>query len=265
MDVFVEGELVAGLDDLDIIARLDAQGDDFLTTGYDYTIEGIDPGANGTIDVTFAAVADRAAVTGLVVRASEPTEDPTDDVALGVNVGDFSDDPNAPSEVDLGLGSNVIRATQSGGPRDYDYVTFTVAEGQVLTAINVDAFDDYDATMTNSVFLGLQEGATFTEGPDAPNAANLLGGAVFGEDQTGTDILDDMADGEVAGESTMGFDAPLGAGTYTLWFSQNQMPTTATLDLTVEAAPAVGAVRLGITESSGRRAGLELRLELVRA
>ena len=207
--------------------------------------------SDGTLVIDFSQGAiENPKVNAIEVHRILDGDDPTDDVALGVNVGDFSDDPNAPSEIDLSLGSNVITATQEGDPRDYDYITFTVAEGQVLSAINVDGFDDYDDTMTNAVFLGIQEGATFTEGPENPDPANLLGGVTFGENEVGTDILDDMADGEVQGQSTIGFEQPLGPGTYTLWFSQNQMATTATLDFVVAEAPKVGAVRLGITESS---------------
>ena len=245
MDVFVEGKLV--LDDLDILA---VTGD--INTSYDFVLEGIDAGANGAIDVRFEAETDRAAVTGLRVEASEATGAPPPDAALGVNIGDFSDDPDAPTAIDLALGSNVVRATQGNdGGQDYDYLTFTVAEGQVLTSIRVDGFEDYDPAMANSVFIGMQAGTTFTEGPTNPDPANMLGGVVFGEAQVGTDILADMADGvvEPTGAQTIGFDAPLAAGDYTLWFSQNQMRTTATLDFEVEAAPMPGAVRLGITEN----------------
>ena len=68
----------------------------------------------------------------------------------------------------------------------------------------------------------------------------------------GADLLgeDGLASGGVQGQTTMDFEAPLGAGTYTLWFSQGGAPSTTTLQfkvsevtmattLSIAAAPSV--------------------------
>ena len=252
MDVFIEGELV--LDDFDILAET---GDINVPSVQSFT--GLDAGGNGTLDVTFTAVADRAAITGLVVRANEdggggPTTPP--DSFNGQSVGDFSDDEGAPSAIDLGVGTNTVVATQQGDPRDYDYITFSLEGGEELTAINLSDFDP-GGDPTNNAFLALIAGTSFPA-PASVNPANLLGGVIYGSDQIGENLLPDMADGTVEGRgttqsdaSTIGFDTPLGAGDYTLWFSQNGGTSTSTLEFEVQNAPdpdQVGAVRLGITE-----------------
>ncbi|MEL6370547.1 MAG: putative Ig domain-containing protein [Pseudomonadota bacterium] len=156
------------------------------------------------------------------------------DSVRGTVVGDFSEDGQNPTDIDLLPGSNVIQSTQQGddapGGRDYDYYTIVVPEGQVLSQILV---TDYQTETINGSFVGLIEGDTFPAPPtsdaDFPGlAAQLLGGAIV--DTSGVDILALMAGGTVQGLSTQGFTVPLPAGTYTVWHSQNGPQTTISLD-----------------------------------
>ena len=192
-----------------------------------------------------------------------PGSGPVPDAFAGASLGDLSDDPDAPTDLGtLAAGASALRATQQGagepGGRDYDYVTFTVAEGQTLDQLVLTGFESGDPS--NQGFLGLIEGASMPAPPQSPAeyqalAAQLLGGVLLagsGGLGVGADLLgeDGLGSGEVQGQTTMDFDAPLGAGTYTLWFSQGGSPSTTTLQfkvsevtmadtLSISAAPSV--------------------------
>jgi len=159
-----------------------------------------------------------------VVEPSTPT------VSFSESVdGDLSDDFAAPTDLGtLGLGDNTVEAQQGDGG-DVDYVTFTIAEGEQLSAI---ILDDYAAGTGNLAFIGLQEGAAFTTAANATGASDLLGGLTYGEANEGSDILQAM--GDLGG--AIGFDGPLGAGTYTLWLNQTGQPSTASFTLRTETA-----------------------------
>ena len=177
------------------------------------------------------------------IPVAPPVED---DAFAGAPIGDLSDDPAAPTDLGtLALGESVLRATQQGpgeeGGRDYDYATFTIAPGQRLDALTLSGFATEG---TNASFLALVEGAAMDAPPandfDAQTAfaARLLGGTLVagqGGVEEGGDLLGEagLGSGEVQGLQTMSFDAPLGAGTYTLWFSQGGAPSTATLQFQV--------------------------------
>jgi len=160
-----------------------------------------------------------------------------EDSVNGTDIGDFSDDPANPSVVNLAAGDTVVVSTQEGDPnRDYDYVTFVVPTGHELTSLTLSGFEDYDPGTVNGSFLGLQAGSEFTELPASPNPANLLGGVIYSEFDVGNDLLANMADGVIenaGGLSTIGFATPLGAGSYTLWWSQGGTPTTSTVTASV--------------------------------
>ena len=215
--------------------------------------------------VTIDAVSGNAqigdATATVTIAASDAPEG--EDAFEGVSLGDLSDDPDAPTDLGtLGLGDSVLAATQQGpsepGGRDYDYVTFTVAEGQSLDQLILAGYDSGDPT--NQGFLGLIEGTTMPAPPQSQAeyealAAQLLGGVLMGGSGglgEGADLLgeDGLASGGVQGQTTMDFEAPLGAGTYTLWFSQGGAPSTTTLQfkvsevtmattLSIAAAPSV--------------------------
>lgn len=147
--------------------------------------------------------------------------------------GDLSDDRSAPSQIDLTLGRNELRATSVRGDREY--VTIHLKEGQQLEQIIVASYLSSDEVS----FIGLQQGITFTEPPSGTNPANLLGWAHFGpgRNNVGTDILDDMA----AMTNTIGFTPPLTSGDYVLWLQQTGVTTT-TYSLDLMVAPTVNTI-----------------------
>ena len=74
---------------------------------------------------------------------------------------------------------------------------------------------------------------------------------IYSEFDVGADLLPNMADGVIenaGGLSTIGFTTPLGAGSYTLWWSQGGTPTTSTVTASVapvntdNAAPTIAPV-----------------------
>ena len=247
-DVEVEGAVPVAFDDIDQIATAGPKGAFMRATTVTVSDEGV-------LDLQAIHGIENPALKGIeIVKLADPVG--IEDAALGQTVGDFSEDPNAPTLVELAAGNNQVVATQEGDPnRDYDYITVVVPEGHELTAITLEGFDDYDPSQVNAAFLGMQAGSTFTETPDNPNPANLLGGVVYSElDAPDKDLLADMADGVVDGQgaTTIGFDTPLGAGEYTLWFSQNGGATTSTLNFAVQEVPPVlvGAAVVGITKNA---------------
>ena len=121
------------------------------------------------------------------------------------------------------------------------------------------AYDDHDPSVTNGAFVGLAKGAKFPIdfADGAPNSMLLMGGAVYGLSSVGKDLMAEMADGVVEGGGdapTQGFDGPLGPGTYTLGWSQNQGAATSTLNLEVDPmtnAPTGGGAQLTVTPDDG--------------
>jgi len=187
-----------------------------------------------TFEIHITGVSGTSAVIGNGVGTVSITDIP--DSAPGLPAVEFSDDRLNPTQIALTQGSNTLVATQDGDPtRDYDYITLVVPQGLELTSLTLDAFNDYDGSVANFSFIGLQAGSTFTEAPATANPANLLGGVIYGEFDVGADLLADMADGVIEGASvnTQGFSTPLGSGSYTLWLSQGGDPTTSTLNATL--------------------------------
>ncbi|MEL6258989.1 MAG: hypothetical protein AAFQ67_08035, partial [Pseudomonadota bacterium] len=139
----------------------------------------------------------------------------------------------------LGVGTNTLTAGQQGeaAGRDIDYVTFEVAEGQQLSAINLVSYDGGDA----AAFLGLVEGAAFPTDASSTQASDLLGGVTYGDAQEGSDILDDI--GGLQGAT--GFSGPLGAGTYTIWLNQTGPASTTSLEFIIEEATSAPMLSLG--------------------
>ena len=127
--------------------------------------------------------------------------------------GDLSDDRLAPTRLSLDVGDSSVAAHQQGDAlgRDLDYLTIDVPVGQVLTELFVDG---YVAAPGNQAFLGLQSGPIFTTDENSTTPADLLGGAIYGSQNVGQDILPLM------GQLGTGFALPLGPGEYTFWFNQ---------------------------------------------
>lgn len=160
--------------------------------------------------------------------------------------GDISDDRFAPTQGgSLVFGSNTITATVVMG--DIDYLTFTVPAGFELVQMNLLAFESVPG---NRAFIGLQAGSVFTLDPDFPDPAELLGYALFGSGQVGTDILDNIGNGG----GSIGFTGSLQPGDYTLWMQETgEDADTFTLDLVAVPAPTTTAL-LAMCALGGTRA-----------
>ena len=136
--------------------------------------------------------------------------------------GDLSGDQFAPTAVTVELGTNSITGTTQVG--DLDFFTITVPDGALLTELLLTSFESTD----DLAFLAIQSGPVIT---DLTVADDLLGWLHPSAAFVGTDILDDLA----LGEGAIGFTAPLGPGTYTLWMQQlNVEPVAYGFDLIIE-------------------------------
>ena len=145
--------------------------------------------------------------------------------------GDLSSDPAAPTAVAFAVGSNVVTGTTTtSAPADTrDYLTFTIAAGQALTSIMLDAYAPADTT-----FQALAPGATSFI-PSGGTSGSFLGSSHVNGGLVGTDILDNMAALPFGG---IGFAAPLGPGTYTYLIQQTGPEVTAySLDFQIVPEP----------------------------
>jgi hypothetical protein len=125
--------------------------------------------------------------------------------------GDISNEPAAPTALNLYHGFNLVNATSGGG--DVDLLRLTVPEFHTVDSLILTAYNG--ATQS---FMGLQSGNVWTVGLGANiNPANLLGWTHFGTTATGAgvnqNLLDDLA---TAKQGSAGFALPLGPGVYTM-------------------------------------------------
>ena len=128
--------------------------------------------------------------------------------------GDLSNDGTAPSGpfiLEIGS-SNSIQAVQSGNPRDVDFFSITIQEGQELQQIIVDLYNGTD----NVAFIAIDNGLTTDVDVATPVASTLLGGTTYGPASVGNDILPII--GNLSGAE--GFTPPLPEGDYTIWLNQ---------------------------------------------
>ena len=121
--------------------------------------------------------------------------------------GDLSSDPGAPTVVAVDIGSNSFAGSSGFG--DMDLLTFEVPSGARLAQIVLTMYDSSSAL----AFLGIEAGSGIT---DITSPEHLLGWVHTSAAMLGTDVLDDAAQGPGA----IGFTAPLGPGTYTLWVQE---------------------------------------------
>ena len=143
---------------------------------------------------------------------------------------DFSNDPDAPTQWELAPGSNVLSAATGAG--DVDYVSFTVDTCDMLNSITLTAYEG--SGDDNIGFVALDTGATFPFVADDPNreelSAELAGFSLFGTQNISEDILALIS----VQEDAIGFELPLGPGTYTLWLNQTGPESTYSLDFSVD-------------------------------
>ena len=141
--------------------------------------------------------------------------------------GDLSNNRLAPTALNIGIGSNTVRARTQGSDREY--FKFTIAQGQELYDMWHTEYISQDFTM----FLAVQRGATFTETASNPNPNNLLGYSHIGDSTYDISIFNMMG----AAPGATGFSGPLQAGTYTFWAQQQGSVSTWTMDFRVRAVP----------------------------
>ena len=132
--------------------------------------------------------------------------------------GDLSNNGLTPNSVSFTAGSNfVIGATgrNAQGVVDRDYFTFTLAEGFQLDALLVLPGSTFLGPESIS-FIAFQAGSPFTVSPTSNSPEGLLGYWLYGPNDLGLDILQQM--GSSPGAS--GFFGSLPAGTYSVWIQE---------------------------------------------
>jgi len=166
--------------------------------------------------------------------------------------GDLSTDPMAPTLVVFELGSNIITGTITGSGDIRDYITFTLAPGQALAALNLLTWDDVPTgDPGNTGFTAINAGSTsFIPGVDTVD--DFLGSNHVEAFHEGTDILPGIAAAPFGG---MGFNIPLEAGTYGYLVQQTGAPTNAySIEFVVTPAPGAAAIMvLGAAMFGGPR------------
>ncbi len=150
--------------------------------------------------------------------------------------GDLSDDAGTPTELAIGLGSNTIIGSMQSPADTRDFVTFTVPEGQQLTLLLQQQYEDVaSGGGGDRGFHAINAGPTsFVPGPDTADL--FLGGAHLDPLPPGTDMLEILAAAPQAGT---GFSVPLGPGVYSYVIQQTGPELTAyTIEFVLEAAAA---------------------------
>ena len=159
--------------------------------------------------------------------------------------GDLSDDPNAPTAISfLSPGTSTVIFTTDGLGDDRDIFTFNVAEGYQLTGIILDLFATEPAA--NLGFMGFAAGDVLGTDPLAPDPTALLGYALPGASDSGTDFFTQM--GQAAG--AQGYDGPLGAGDYTFW-AQETGPSADNWEISFVITPVPGPGALALVAVAG--------------
>lgn len=129
--------------------------------------------------------------------------------------GDLPNVGTAPAVVKLKLGNNVISGNDGtkNGVVDRDYFTVKIPAGQQLSAIIV---EPETLVGINASFIGIQKGKQVTVSPTGGSPEGLLGYALYGTSDEGTDILPKIGQGSGA----KGFVPPLGPGNYSFWLQE---------------------------------------------
>lgn len=132
--------------------------------------------------------------------------------------GDLSNVGLTPNGVSMGAGSNFVvgttgRSTQ--GVVDRDYFTFTIASGFQLDALIVLPGSTFLGPESIS-FIAFQAGPQFTVSPTSNSPEGLLGYWLYGPNDLGLDILQQMG----SSPGAVGFFGSLPAGTYSVWIQE---------------------------------------------
>jgi hypothetical protein len=146
-----------------------------------------------------------------------------------IGSGDLSGNRLAPTAWTLSGGTNRLIAGTS--PGDQEYLRVNLPAGLKLDTLVVQFY-----TSSDKMFLGMQQGTTFTVAPETATAADMYGYVHFGAsaDNVGTDVLDDMG----VAPGAVGFTPPLASGSYTFWLQQGTAGvTTYQLNFNVSGPP----------------------------
>lgn len=151
--------------------------------------------------------------------------------------GDLSDDGDNPTVVTLGSGSNIFTGTMGslgGSPLDADVWTFTIAAGYYLTGIDL---IDYSSTQSGmNSFMAISPTNTINMFDPSQHLSNgLWTGQEDGFGGIYTDMLAILDAGPEYGG--IGFDGPLGPGTYTFWIQEGSDQIGYTIDFVLSPVP----------------------------
>ncbi|MCW5777098.1 MAG: hypothetical protein KIS87_11730 [Phycisphaeraceae bacterium] len=154
--------------------------------------------------------------------------------------GDISSDPNAPTPLTFGLGGNTIIGSVLGPDDRRDYVTFDVPAGMALAALYQHQYVDLDTGGPgNWGFHAINAGNTSWI-PDPTTVDFFLGSNHMFQEVPGTDVLPQLAEIPFGG---IGFDIPLGPGTYTYLIQQTGPDNTGyTLEFWLIPTPPTAAL-----------------------
>jgi hypothetical protein len=156
--------------------------------------------------------------------------------------GDLSENPEAPTPLAFDLGANRVTGGVDGSGDVRDYMSFEIAVGQSLESLLL--IEYLDATIPipgNRGYHAIIDGPTSLI-PDFENSDQFLGGDHLDQQPSGTDLLPLLAAAPLAG---VGFDVPLGPGTYTYHLQQTSpAPTRYVLEFVVVPEPSTAMMLL---------------------
>lgn len=231
---------VADPDTLDGAPRIDTnfdgRGDGTEITSTFATFAANITGTGSTLDVRITFTLD-AAEEDLAVDLIQITGDEALVIDYDETIeGDLSDTFTAPTVLMLESdGTTVVSATQAGNPRDVDYLTFNVAAGRQLTAINLIDYIPGDS----GAFIGFASGTAFPfnfTGPFNTSDPAYIGGVTYRESNEGSNLLSSVQD----------------AGDYTIWFNQTgTSPSTGIIEIVTEALPSGATEGADVLELTG--------------
>jgi hypothetical protein len=135
-------------------------------------------------------------------------------------VNDFSGSGLSPTQIGtLVEGVNQIIGTTGSGDRDYFTVT---VPGNLRVTLLIEGAGTQSGPPNFLGFLGLQSGPQVTLPTNTTTAAGLLGWVHYSPTATDINILPALAS---AGNGAIGFNIPLGPGTYSFWLQDTTAGT----------------------------------------
>lgn len=156
--------------------------------------------------------------------------------------GDLANDIAAPTDLGAaGIGNNSVRfsiANSNDPGGDFDVFTFQIRDGEELAAIILADYQGNDAIS----YIAFSDGSTFPVNPN-DDPGGFLGGALFGPDiqSLGDDLLPDL---QLPAAGGMGFEGPVGPGSYSVFVQQTGTPTDVQLVFVVVPTPASASLLL---------------------